>query len=598
MAGKKWEIITSGIMILTLVILFIADIIYRSPLFYLISIIICTLIYFTICYLQIKRISTLKWKMIVVATFVVATIIIFPMHFVFSPLRLDFELPVLFGVDIVVIVVFLMLTFMQDMTNTILVAILATIPVCLLLYLHDGQRYTELISICILAGENLIIVWLYVKKISNHRWKVAPILAFVLIIISMVLIFHSDMFDNDKYTITFSVLIIINAPSAFVLLLWMYIPKVMAWRNVYMEQEILQSDEYNFLEIAGLPTRFALHELNAATGNFGTPIGMGGSGAVFKGVMGDGSTVAVKRIKGQASGEQEFRTEITIIASLQHVNLVRLVGYCLSPRGDRYLIYPFIENGSLDSWLFAEEEKRSHLTWMLRYNIAIAVARALAYLHNECHHRILHLDVKPANILLEGEFKALLADFGISKSIDRNQSSVMTRVRGTIGYLPPEMLVSNAISTKSDVYSYGMVLLELIGGRKNFQSTVDEETGQRRNSYFPQIAREKMIGGKLMEVVDKTLIQLGDLKEDEVTIVVQVALWCIQENPELRPTMTKVVDMLEGRTAVQMPPESPMLVINFLDAQSQSSALGDPIQVEENAPVSANTISLSILSGR
>ncbi|KAJ3695227.1 hypothetical protein LUZ60_000604 [Juncus effusus] len=375
----------------------------------------------------------------------------------------------------------------------------------------------------------------------------------------------------------------------------MYVPEVRTWRNVYMEQEILQIYEYNFLEMVGLPNRFTLHELNAATGNFETPIGMGGSGDVFKGITEDGSTIAVKRIKGQASGEQEFRTEITTIASLQHVNLVRLIGYCLSPIGDRYLIYPFFENGSLDSWLFAEEEKRSRLTWMLRYNIAIDVAKALAYLHNECHHCILHLDVKPANILLDGDFKALLSDFGISKSIGRDQSSVITRARGTVGYLPPEMLVPNAISPKSDVYSYGMVLFELVGGRKNFQT---EEIEQGRNSYFPKIAREKMIEGKLMEVVDKSLINHPDLKEDLVTILGQVALWCIQENPELRPTMTQVVDMLEGRIPVQMPPESLMFMINFLDVQSQAFAFGDAAWVDENAQDSVNTISISVQSGR
>ncbi|KAF3340808.1 receptor-like protein kinase [Carex littledalei] len=271
-------------------------------------------------------------------------------------------------------------------------------------------------------------------------------------------------------------------------------------RRIYAQntrhQETLRDDQYNVLEMAGLPTRFTIKELETATENFQTPIGEGGSGAVFKGTLEDGSIVAVKRIKGHASGEAEFRTEITIIASLQHISLVRLLGYCLTTRGDRYLIYPFFENGSLDAWIFKGEEKRVHLTWMHRYRIASDVAKALAYFHHECHHRILHLDIKPANILLDSRFRALISDFGISKSIGKDESSVMTRARGTVGYLPPEMLVPNAISTKSDVYSYGMVLFELVGGQRNFTTVVDSETQQIHTSYFPKIAKEKMMEGK------------------------------------------------------------------------------------------------------
>ncbi|KAJ3691470.1 hypothetical protein LUZ61_020634 [Rhynchospora tenuis] len=338
---------------------------------------------------------------------------------------------------------------------------------------------------------------------------------------------------------------------------------------------MLQDDQYNFLEMAGLPTRFTIKELEMATGNFRTPIGEGGSGAVFKGTLEDGSIIAVKRIKGQTSGEAEFRTEITIIASLQHISLARLLGYGLSRGGDRYLIYPFFQNGSLDSWLFKDEEKRVHLTWMRRYRIASDVAKALAYLHHECHHQILHLDIKPANILLDSSFRALVSDFGISKLIGKDESTVMTRARGTIGYLPPEMLVPNAISTKSDVYSYGMVLLELVGGRRNFMTAADAESQQTHYSYFPKFVKEKMLEGKLMEVVDPCL-KCEDISEEEVKVLVRVALWCIQENPELRPSTTEVVDMLDGRRPVHVPPQSPMFVVNFFNVETQSSTSQQP----------------------
>lgn len=136
------------------------------------------------------------------------------------------------------------------------------------------------------------------------------------------------------------------------------------------------------------------------------------------------------------------------------------------------------------------------------------------------------------------------------------------------GYVPPEMLVPRAISTKSDVYSYGMVLLELVGGRRNFESTMEGEAQKRRNTYFPKIATDMMKEGKLMEVIDKSLLNSGYVREEEVTILVRVAFWCIQENPDLRPNMNDVVDMLEGRKMVSVPPESPMFALNFLDVES------------------------------
>ncbi|KAJ3695229.1 hypothetical protein LUZ60_000606 [Juncus effusus] len=607
MANKQSEIIAAEMMIIPLVLLFIIDItnhdyrhIEKNSTFYIISTTICTLIYIAIFYLHTKRIVTQKWKGLIAMVSLLALMAILPLRFILHPPRLDFEFLLLFGIDVVATVVLLLLNFIKDTSNTILVSIFATILVLLFIDLadHHRQQYNYIVTVTILTGAYLIIFWLYVKHIPNRGWKVTATALFIFAIVVVIVLYCVHVFTGIKFI--FNVLVGIDAFSAFVLWLWMYAPRVKEWQNVYTEQVVYQNDQCNFLQTAGLPSRFALNELNKATSNFQTPIGEGGSGAIFKGIMEDGSIVAVKRIKGQPSGEVEFRTEITIIASLQHVNLVRLLGYCLSPRGDRYLIYPFFENGSLDSWIFAQEEKRSNLTWVVRYNIAIAVAKALAYLHNECHLRILHLDVKPANILLDGDFKALVSDFGISKSIGRDESSVMTRARGTVGYLAPEMLVPNAISTKSDVYSYGMVLLELFGGRKNFQSTIDEQTRQRRNSYLPKIVREKMVEGKLMEVVDESLLKNDkDMKEDQVTVLVQVALWCIQENPELRPTTTEAVDMLEGRKAVQIPPESPMFVVNFLDVESRSSISREAqAQADENDQLSNNTISISIQSGR
>jgi serine/threonine protein kinase len=168
---------------------------------------------------------------------------------------------------------------------------------------------------------------------------------------------------------------------------------------------------------------------------------------------------------------------------------------------------------------------------------------------------------------------------------------------GKVGYLAPEMLVPNAISTKSDIYSYGMVLFELVGGRRNLMVVVDGGSQQRRRSYFPKIVREKMMQGQLMEVVDESVAKNEDIEEEQVTVLTRLALWCIQENPILRPGMIEVVEMLEGRIPVDVPPESPMFVVNFLDEESQSST-SYQAREEDPALMSANTLSISIQSGR
>ncbi|CAD5194308.1 unnamed protein product [Musa acuminata subsp. malaccensis] len=337
--------------------------------------------------------------------------------------------------------------------------------------------------------------------------------------------------------------------------------------------------QYSFFrKVAGLPTKFSLKELDAATDNFQALIGRGGSGAVFKGILDNGTPVAVKRIEGAEYGEKEFRAEISAIASVQHVNLVRLLGYCLVPGGGPcFLVYEFIENGSLDGWIFSSaREHRARrgqcLPWPLRYQVAIDVARALAYLHHDCRARVLHLDIKPENILLDTGFRGVVADFGLSKLMSRDQSRIVASVRGTRGYLAPEWLLGSGISERSDIYSYGMVLLELVGGRRNVRvvdPTADAE--QRKWSYFPKIVMEKAREGRVMEVVDERLERVD---ERQVTTMVNVALWCIQEQPELRPSMARVFDMLEGRLAVGAPPETEMIVVDLLSImdEDQTSA--------------------------
>ncbi|KAJ0799852.1 putative protein kinase RLK-Pelle-SD-2b family [Helianthus annuus] len=335
--------------------------------------------------------------------------------------------------------------------------------------------------------------------------------------------------------------------------------------------------EYSFLrKVAGLPTKFKFQELEEATDNWKSLIGKGGSATVYKGCLKDGTAVAVKRIQhGEDRGEKEFRSEIAAIASVQHVNLVRLIGYCIHTNNLHFLVYDFIPNGSLSNWIYAPLGSAANdnccggrcLTWSQRLKVAVDVAKALAYLHHDCRSKVLHLDVKPENILLDGSYNAIVSDFGISKLMRRDDSRIVTGMRGTRGYIAPEWLLGVGISEKSDVFSYGIVLFELISGRRSIKAIDVDAHGnkiRKRFEYFPKIITEKLKAGHIMETVDTRLMDLSQVDENEVKKLVHVALWCIQDKPRRRPSMTEVVKWLEGRVAVEEPPETKMIVVDLL----------------------------------
>lgn len=381
--------------------------------------------------------------------------------------------------------------------------------------------------------------------------------------------------------------------------------------------------EYSFLrKVAGLPIKYRYRELEEATDGFCSLLGRGSSGAVFKGILSDGTQIAVKRIEGDLErGEKEFKSEVSAIASVQHVNLVRLLGYCSVPSGPLFLIYDFVYHGSLDKWIFPRHpgQQIRHgcggcLPWDLRCMVALDVAKALSYLHHDCRSCILHLDVKPENILLDAAFHALVSDFGLSKLMGKEESKVVTNVRGTRGYLAPEWILENGISEKSDIYSYGMVLIEIIGGRRNIR-VIDhaEDRSKRKFECFSKTVGEKLREGKLMEIVDRRLVEAGDIDESEVRKLVCIALWCIQEKPKLRPSMALVVEMLEGRVPVEEPPETDMLVVDLLSptgdvnlghnmgrgiGRHRQAVIVKP-QKEDESSTSANySFAISVLSGR
>ncbi|CAM6106677.1 unnamed protein product [Calypogeia fissa] len=323
--------------------------------------------------------------------------------------------------------------------------------------------------------------------------------------------------------------------------------------------------------IPGLPTRFSYKELEAATFGFRDKLGQGGFGSVYEGVLGDNTKIAVKRLESVGQGKKEFWAEVATIGSIHHVHLVQLRGFC-AEGAHRLLVYEFMANGSLAKVLFSKKQDEIVLDWNTRCKICLGTARGLAYLHDDCRERILHCDIKPENILLDENLVAKVSDFGLAKLMNPEQSEVFTTLRGTRGYLAPEWLLNSAISDKSDVYSFGMVLLELISGRKNFDHTESSE-----KSYFPEYAYQQTENENVEGLVDPKLDGLAN--DSQVATLTRIALWCIQDEVAIRPSMKKVVKMIEGIIEVPKPPSSPQLAVRLhgprFDSGNSSSGLFD-----------------------
>ncbi|XP_059297101.1 BRASSINOSTEROID INSENSITIVE 1-associated receptor kinase 1-like isoform X3 [Lycium ferocissimum] len=290
--------------------------------------------------------------------------------------------------------------------------------------------------------------------------------------------------------------------------------------------------------------RFSLRELQVASDNFSNRniLGRGGFGKVYKGRLADGSLVAVKRLKEERTqgGELQFQTEVEMISMAVHRNLLRLRGFCMTPT-ERVLVYPYMENGSVASRLRERAESEPPLDWPKRKRIALGSARGLAYLHDHCDPKIIHRDVKAANILLDEEFEAVVGDFGLAKLMDYKDTHVTTAVCGTIGHIAPEYLSTGKSSEKTDVFGYGVMLLELITGQRAFDLA--------RLANDDDVMLLDWVKGLLKDKKYETLVDAdlqGNYNEEEVEQLIQVALLCTQSTPTERPKMSEVVRMLEG----------------------------------------------------
>ncbi|XP_030501618.2 rust resistance kinase Lr10 isoform X1 [Cannabis sativa] len=298
------------------------------------------------------------------------------------------------------------------------------------------------------------------------------------------------------------------------------------------------------------PIRYSFREIEKMTQNFNNKLGEGGYGSVFKGKLRSGRFVAVKILSKSKGNGQDFINEISTIGTIHHVNVVRLIGFCVHS-SNHALVYDFMSNGSLEKYIFSHEGIAS-LSCKQIFEISLGVARGIEYLHQGCHMQILHFDIKPHNILLDENFNPKVSDFGLARlcPLD-NQNLSLTAARGTLGYIAPELFYKNIgrVSNKADVYSFGMLLMEMVGKRKNIKADA-ENTSQ---IYFPSWVHDQLSEGKNIDI-ETTLTNEENSKVMKKMII--VALWCIQLKPSDRPTMNKVIELLEGEVdCLQIPPK-------------------------------------------
>ncbi|GAA0167994.1 transmembrane signal receptor [Lithospermum erythrorhizon] len=330
--------------------------------------------------------------------------------------------------------------------------------------------------------------------------------------------------------------------AAFVFLV--FIGLLFWWRYRHNKQIFFDvNDQYDPEVRLGHLRRYPYKELKAATDNFNSKLilGRGGFGVVYKGCLYDGTVVAVKRLKdyNAVGGEIQFQTEVELISLAVHKNLLRLCGFC-STENERLLVYPYMQNGSVASRLKDHVHGKPVLDWPRRKNIALGTARGLVYLHEQCDPKIIHRDVKAANILLDKDFEAVVGDFGLAKLLDHRDSHVTTAVRGTVGHIAPEYLSTGQSSEKTDVFGFGILLLELITG----QRALDFGRGVAQKGVMLDWVKKLHEDDKLNLMVDKDL--KANFDRVELQEIVKVALLCTQFNPSYRPKMSEVLRMLEG----------------------------------------------------
>ncbi|KAG2312656.1 hypothetical protein Bca52824_024213 [Brassica carinata] len=320
--------------------------------------------------------------------------------------------------------------------------------------------------------------------------------------------------------------------------------------------------------------KYSYAQVTRITKSFAEVVGKGGFGTVYRGTLCDGLIVVVKVLKDSKGNGEDFLTEVATISQTSHVNIVTLLGFC-SEGSKRAIIYEFLGNGSLDK--FISSKTTVDMDWPTLYGIALGVARGLEYLHHGCRKRIVHFDIKPQNILLDENLCPKVADFGLAKLYERKESILsLLDTRGTIGYIAPELFsrMYGRVSHKSDVYSYGMLVLEMIGAR-NKERAAQNYASNASSMYFPEWIY------KDIKKEDTRRLNMDGIicKEEEIAKkMTLVGLWCIQSSPSDRPPMNRVVEMMEGSADALKVPPRPGLQIPVVPLQD-SSTLSEDISV-------------------
>ncbi|XP_070664340.1 probable leucine-rich repeat receptor-like serine/threonine-protein kinase At3g14840 [Malus domestica] len=313
-------------------------------------------------------------------------------------------------------------------------------------------------------------------------------------------------------------------------------------RGLLGQQKTLEDD----LKGVDLQTgKFTFKQLKDATSNFDkvNKIGEGGFGSVYKGVLVDGTAIAVKQLSSKSKqGNREFVNEIGMISALQHPHLVKLHGCCIEGN-QLLLVYEYLENNSVAHALFGEKESHLKLDWPTRHKICIGTARGLAYLHEESRLKVVHRDIKATNVLLDKNLNPKISDFGLAKLDEEDNTHISTRIAGTYGYMAPEYAMRGYLTDKADVYSFGILVLEIVSGRNNTTYRKKEES-----FYLLDWARLLKEQGNLMDLVDPRLG--SDFNKEEMIVAINVALLCCNVTSTARPTMSSVVSMLEGKATV------------------------------------------------
>ncbi|XP_042032132.1 rust resistance kinase Lr10-like isoform X1 [Salvia splendens] len=308
------------------------------------------------------------------------------------------------------------------------------------------------------------------------------------------------------------------------------------------------------------PIRYSYLDIKKMTKGFRDKLGQGGYGSVYKGKLRSGHDVAVKLLGKSGGKGQDFMNEIANIGRIHHVNVVKLVGYCA--HGSKLaLVFDFMTNGSLEKHLFNRENMKP-LNWDTKFDIAVGVARGIEYLHRGCNIQILHFDIKPHNILLDDKFVPKISDFGLAKFCSTGKDTVsLTTARGTIGYVAPELINRSmgAVSYKADVYSFGMMLIDMVGLKRDLRGK-----NGHSSQYFPYWIYDCFEQGKDIEIEEAGYDDENESRESIVRKMTIVALWCILLSPNDRPSMNKVLEMLEGDVErLQIPSQSTQIGVSF-----------------------------------